>query len=57
MYGIEGAPLDQDGSAYEDVDALTVQWLQAELERRSKGDGAKHQVAPKPTGLHPETIR
>ena len=57
MYGIEGAPLDQDGSAYEDVDALTVQWLQAELERRSKSHGASDRVAPDPTGLHPETIR
>ena len=57
MYAREGIQLSSDESNYEDVDARTVQWLQAELAKRSKGKGRKTESSPEPSGMHPELIR
>lgn len=57
MYAREGAQLSPEESSYEDVDARTVQWLQAELAKRSKGKSRKSESSPEPSGMHPELIR
>jgi hypothetical protein len=57
MYAREGVPHIQDDSSYDEVDARTVQWLQAELSKRSKAKRSASEQADEPSGVHPELIR
>ena len=53
----EVAQRDQEDAGYEDVDARTVEWLQAQLAQRSQAKKSPKKAAEKPVGLHPELIR
>ena len=58
MYAREGAQLGPQEAGYEDVDARTVQLLQAQLAKRSSSkDKDQSGDSPEPSGMHPELIR
>jgi hypothetical protein len=57
MYAREGAPLTIDESAYDDVDARTIQRLQADLAKRSQAKGSSEGSPVDAVQLQPELVR
>lgn len=57
MYAREVPQNQTDDSVYEDVDARTIEWLRAEMDKRAKSKKMGKAAHTAPSGLHPELIR